>query len=490
MRKRLRTKTAGKLLNEIRSVFMSNGNTFESDLATGLPKIVVPVDTNHTDLFLYRVDGNRMTELSYGVPDNGNWGDDVDWTVSRVNINDGSFYVTLNPNSQRARVNGSLAGAYRVGAGVEDNGEYIDFTLNPSNALTNLREDQYITGAIGIGPIGTTTYFLDGSRRKSRANDDSGLNIPPQNNGVSGNGGKNQPNPNDLPEKDTVNEWHPPAEGVDGGDSANTPEDIDVEDEVQEKEDESGSEEPQKGTLIFKNFPPCGDITINGKKYEADLWYRNDISYGIVKRVPYGPNEVSITFGGITFEDTIDLGGRTERVFLDMFPIVYFIGLKKNWGVNINDTSVPCIHDIYSNLAIITAPNEGMQKFTIKMGGKNRKEFDMNIPIGYTVINLDRYETDSEEKDSTQFWTEKQRVPRRAPRMAPPREQPTILIDPSYEDRFDRRRHRDIDSGPGGYIDPFGEYTMGAGRLSSAKSMLPFMAGVLVGYLAYKSVKK
>jgi hypothetical protein len=118
MRKRLRPRvlSSGKLLDEIRGVFMTNGRNFSSDLITGLPKIAVPVNSNHTDLFLYRRDGDRMTELAFGEPINNSFPDGVDWTVSRIDANNNKFYITINPNSERAMVNGVIAGAYRVGA--------------------------------------------------------------------------------------------------------------------------------------------------------------------------------------------------------------------------------------------------------------------------------------------------------------------------------------------------------------------------------------
>lgn len=487
MRRRLkaRVSNSGKLLNEIRGVFMTDGRNFSSDLMTGLPRIIVPVNRDHTDLFLYRKDGNRMIELSYGVPENNQFPEGVDWTVSRVDITNNKFYITINPNSERARVNGVISGAYRVGAGIEDNGEYIDFEFNPNIAMTTLNDSQFVDGKIGTGPIGTTTYFLDGSRRISQATDDLGLEIPPQNNGGNG---KTQPYPGEI-EKDTVNEWHPPAEGVDPGTSANTEGDRQVEEEVQEHVEETGNTSTRTGTLIFKNFPPCGELTINGEKYESELWYRNDISYGIVKNVPRGNCDIEIKFGEITFADSVELRGRSARVFVDVFPIIYLIGLRRNWGVNIDGTSVPCIHDIVRNLSIIVAPKAGNQAFTIKLPDSKTKEFELDIPIGYTVIMLDRYPVVGEEPvDSTEFWTER-RVPRRQRRM-PERVQPTVLIDPSYEDRFDRRRHRDVEHGYGGMIDPYGEYTMGAGNLSKVQSAVPYVVAAVAGYIMWKTIKK
>lgn len=495
MRRRLKTRVSnsGKLLNEIRGVFMTDGRNFSSDLMTGLPRIIVPVNRDHTYLFLYRKDGDRMVELSYGIPENNQFPEGVDWTVSRVDITNNKFYITINPNSERARVNGIIAGAYRVGAGIEDDGEYIDFEFNPNNAMTTLNDSQFVDGKIGTGPIGTTTYFLDGSRRISQATDDLGLEIPPQNNGGNGKtqpypgeeDGKTQPYPGEV-EKDTVNEWHPPAEGVDPGTSANTEGDRQVEEEVQEHVEETGNTSTRTGTLIFKNFPPCGELTINGEKYESELWYRNDISYGIVKDVPRGNCDIEIKFGEIVFSDSVELRGRSARVFVDVFPIIYLIGLRRNWGVNIDGTSVPCIHDIVRNLSIIVAPKAGNQAFTIKLPDSKTKEFELDIPIGYTVIMLDRYPVVGEEpEDSTQFWAR-----RRAPRRMPPREQPIFVVDPTYEDRFDRRRHRDVEHGYGGMIDPYGEYTRGAGNLSKEKSALPFVAAAVASYFIWKALRK
>lgn len=484
MRKRLRPRvlSSGKLLDEIRGVFMTNGRNSSSDLITGLPKIAVPVNSNHADLFLYRRDGDRMTELAFGEPVNNSFPDGVDWTVSRIDANNNKFYITINPNSERAMVNGVIAGAYRVGAGVEDDGEYIDFDFNPVTIVTTLTDSQFVDGKIGTGPVGTTTYFLDGSRRISQATDDLGLDIPPQNNGGNG---KTLPYPGGDG-KDTVNEWHPPAEGVDPGTSANTEGDRQVEEEVQEHVEETGNTSTRTGTLIFKNFPPCGELIINGEKYESELWYRNDISYGIVKNVPRGNCDIEIKFGEITFADSVELRGRSARVFVDVFPIIYLVGLRKNWGVNIDGTSVPCIHDIVRNLSIIVAPKAGNQSFTIKLPEGRTKEFELDIPVGYTVIMLDRYPTSGEEpEDSTQFWTR-----RRAPRRMPPREQPIFVVDPSYEDRFERRRHRDVEHGYGGMIDPYGEYTRGAGNLSKVQSAVPFVVAAVAGYVMWKTLKK
>ena len=487
MRRRLkaRVSNSGKLLNEIRGVF--EGRDASYDLATELPKILVPVNTRHNDLYLYRRDNGEMIELSYGIVDGNNWPDGTDWTVARFDPINSRFYISINPSSVRASINGSIAGGYRVGAGVGDDGEYIDFDFSPGTLVTILRDDQFVDGKIGTGPVGTTTYFLDGSRRISQATDDLGLDIPTQNNGGSGNG-KTQPYPGEV-EKDTVNEWHPPAEGVDPGTSANTEGDRQVEEEVQEHVEETGNTSTRTGTLIFKNFPPCGELTINGEKYESELWYRNDISYGIVKNVPRGNCDIEIKFGEITFADSVELRGRSARVFVDVFPIIYLIGLRRNWGVNIDGTSVPCIHDIVRNLSIIVAPKAGNQAFTIKMPDSKTKEFELDIPIGYTVIMLDRYPVVGEEPvDSTEFWTER-RVPRRQRRM-PPREQPIFVVDPTYEDRFDRRRHRDVEHGYGGMIDPYGEYTRGAGNLSKEKSALPFVAAAVASYFIWKALKK